>query len=165
MVSTVSEDMESEKKIDVFELQREFRAERYAMQSIAKDLLPKERVSTCLRMRIKKRGEECCESIKVWQHLDTGRAFYSGLAVCGSVWVCPVCASKISERRKSELHKAITVHKQSGGFLVMVTLTIRHKRIDKLETLLEAFNEATSKMMKRKELPSLKSLLIAYEPL
>ena len=151
MVSTVSEDTESEKKIDVFERQREVRAERYAMQSIAKDLLPKERVSTCLRIRIKKRGEEFCEDIKVWQHLNAGRAFYSGLAVCGSVWVCPVCASKISEKRKNELHNATTAHKQSGGFLAMLTLTIRHKRSDKLETLLEAFNDATSKMMKRKE--------------
>ena len=151
MVSTVCEDLESEKKIDVFEVQREVRAERYAMQSIAKDLLPKERVSICLRARIKKRGNDHLEDIKVWQHLNANKAFYSGLAVCGSVWTCPVCASKISEKRKNELHKATTAHKQSKGFLAMLTLTIRHKRSDKLQGLLEAFNGATNKMMTTKQ--------------
>ena len=151
VVSTVQDDLQDEKKIDVFELQRVVRAERYAMQSIAKDLLPKERVSICLRTRIKKRGNDYYEDIKVWQHLNAGKAFYSGLAVCGSVWTCPVCASKISERRKNELHKATTAHKQAKGYLAMLTLTIRHKRTDKLDALLDAFNEATSKMMKRKE--------------
>lgn len=144
MVSTVQEDLENEKKIDVSEQQIKVRAERYALQSVAKELLPNERVTICLRNMI---GTE----VEVQKHLKTNKAFYSGLMICGRVWQCPVCAAKISERRKNELTKATTAHKQASGHLAMLTLTIRHKRTDALETLLEAFNGATSKMMTTKQ--------------
>lgn len=144
MVPTVCEDAKSEKKMDVFERQREVRLERYAMQSVAKDLLPNERVKICLRNIV-------ANDVEIKKHLKTDKAFYNGLMICGSVWICPVCAAKISERRKNELHKATTAHKQSKGFLSMLTLTIRHNHKDKLETLLEAFNGATSKMMTTKQ--------------
>ena len=144
VVSRVLEESKTEKKIDVFERQRTVRAERYAMQSVAKDILPDERVAICLRNKI-------ANNVEVRSHLKTSKAFYSGLMICGSVWVCPVCAAKISERRKNELHRATTAHKLEGGYLSMLTLTIRHKRTDKLETLLEAFNGATNKMMTSKQ--------------
>ena len=144
VVSTVYEETKNEKKIDVLELQQSIRVERYAMQSVAKDLLPNERVKICLR-------HITGDNVEVRKHLKTDKAFYSGLMVCGSVWMCPVCAAKISERRKNELHKATTAHKVTGGYLAMLTLTIRHKRSDSLKELLEAFNGATSKMMKKKE--------------
>ena len=144
LIPTVCEDSKSEKKIDVFERQREVRAERYAMQSVAKDLLPNERVKICLRNIV-------ANDVEVRNHLKTNKAFYSGLMICGSVWICPVCAAKISEKRKNELFKATTVHKQAQGHLAMLTLTIRHKHSDALETLLEAFNEATKNMMTRKQ--------------
>ena len=144
MVARVLDESKIEKKIDILEQQRAVRAERYALQSIAKDLLPNERVKICLRNIVG-------SNVEVKNHLKTNKAFYNGLMVCGSVWVCPVCAAKISEKRKNELHKATTAHKLEGGFLSMLTLTIRHKRTDKLKTLLEAFNGATSKMMKKKE--------------
>ena len=144
VVSRVLEDTESEKKIDLFKREKEIRAERYAMQSVAKDLLPNERVKICLRNIV-------ADNVEVRNHLKTNKAFYSGLMICGSVWICPVCAAKISEKRKNELHNATTAHKVEGGFLSMLTLTIRHSRQDKLETLLKAFNEATSYMMKTKQ--------------
>ena len=144
VVSRVLEDSESEKKIELFQRQKEVRAERYAMQSIAKDLLPNERVKICLRNII-------ANNVEVRNHLKTNKAFYSGLMICGSVWICPVCAAKISEKRKNELYKATTAHKLEGGYLSMLTLTIRHKRTDVLETLLKAFNSATSKMMTTKQ--------------
>lgn len=144
MVARVLDESKTEKKIDVLEQQRAVRAERYALQSVAKDLLPNERVKICLRNIVG-------SNVEVKNHLKTNKAFYNGLMVCGSVWVCPVCAAKISEKRKNELHKAITAHKLNKGFLAMLTLTIRHKRTDKLETLLEAFNGATSKMMTTKQ--------------
>lgn len=144
VIPTVSEDLKSEKKIDLFERQREVRTERYAMQSVAKDLLPDERVKICLRNIVG-------TNVEVRNHLKTNKAFYSGLMICGSVWICPVCAAKISEKRKNELHKATTAHKLQNGFLSMLTLTIRHKHNDKLQTLLEAFNGATSKMMTTKQ--------------
>lgn len=144
IIARVPEESKTEKKIVQFEQQREARAERYALQSVAKDLLPNERVKICLRNMVG-------SNVEVRNHLKTNKAFYSGLMICGSVWTCPVCAAKISEKRKNELYKATNAHKLENGFLSMLTLTIRHKRTDKLETLLEAFNGATSKMMTTKQ--------------
>lgn len=63
-------------------------------------------------------------------------AFYGNLATCCSPWVCPVCATKISERRRLELGAFMELHSDSGGFMVMITLTIPHTRTDKLTSLL-----------------------------
>lgn len=121
------------------EAMRLARAERYALQSVAKEILPNERVSICLRNRTG-------NYVQVHQHLKTQKAFYSGLMICASVWNCPVCAAKISEKRKKELTQAINAHKASSGQLAMLTLTVSHKRSDDLEKLLEAFNSATTQL-------------------
>lgn len=117
------------------------RAERYALQSVAKEILPNERVTVCLRNRIG-------DSVEVHQHLKTQKAFYSGLMICASVWNCPVCAAKISEKRRTELTKATNAHKVAGGQMAMLTLTVSHKRSDDLQALLGAFNDAVGHMFK-----------------
>ncbi len=57
---------------------------------------------------------------------EHGRAFYSNLVRCGSVWACPVCAAKIQERRREEIAKAIAWAYKRGLQPVMVTLTFPH---------------------------------------
>lgn len=57
---------------------------------------------------------------------EHGRAFYSDLVLCGSVWACPVCAAKIQERRREEIAKAIDWAYREGLQPVMVTLTFPH---------------------------------------
>ena len=71
------------------------RVERYALQAVARDILPKSRTALCLRTRIK--GGD---GVGVWKCDHSGTAHYSGLIVCGSVWTCPVCGAKISEKRR-----------------------------------------------------------------
>lgn len=119
------------------------RTSRYACQSVAKKALPNERISNCLSRPV---GSE----VEVWKHLKTEKAFYNGLMVCGSVWNCPVCAAKISERRKKELQKAFKEHIDSKGYIALLTLTFSHKRTDKLKTTLERFSKATTKFMSGK---------------
>ena len=63
-------------------------------------------------------------------------AHYSGLVTCGSVWACPVCASRIQERRRPEVQKAIDWAKERGYQVVMVTFTFPHKSWQTLEELL-----------------------------
>lgn len=133
------------------------RSERYALQSISKKALPNERVSICLRNRLKKNGEDYYEDIKIWKHRKTHKAFYSGLAVCGSVWICPVCAAKISEKRKEELKQAFALHKADGGFIAMLTLTFSHDRFDKLDDILDKFGQATQKLMRGKAFDNIRS--------
>ena len=107
------------------------RVERFALQSVARDILPKSRTAFCLRSRIK--GGE---GVGVWRSTQHQTAHYSGLIVCGSVWTCPVCAAKISERRRLELQAAISQHRESGGDAYLLTLTTPHGRRDDLAQLL-----------------------------
>ena len=107
------------------------RVERFALQSVARDILPKSRTAFCLRSRIK--GGE---GVGVWRSTQHQTAHYSGLIVCGSVWTCPVCAAKISERRRLELQAAIAQHRESGGDAYLLTLTTPHGRRDDLAQLL-----------------------------
>lgn len=110
---------------------------RYQMQSVAKHILPHNRVGICLRHQIEQYG-----NVDLFKHRTTQKAFYGGLMVCGSVWVCPVCASKVSERRRVELKTAFKAHLDSGGHCTMVTLTFSHSSRDKLDELLTALGKS-----------------------
>lgn len=131
--------------VDVDEIIRQARAERYACQSVARKALPKERVSMCLRLPNNR------SNVQVWKHLKTNKSFYNGLLVCGSVWNCPVCAAKISERRKSELKQAFDLHKVNGGKIAMLTTTFSHKRNDRLIDTMKKFSAATLKFRSGKK--------------
>jgi hypothetical protein len=110
---------------------------RYQMQAAAKHVLPKHRVGICLRHQIEAYG-----NVDIFKHRETQKAFYGGLMVCGSVWVCPVCAAKISERRRQELKTAFKAHLDTGGYCTMVTLTFSHSPKDKLDDLLVALGKS-----------------------
>lgn len=111
------------------------RIEKYHLQSVSRYVLKDFRVCNCLR-------SVNGNNVGVHQHIESKKAFYSGLQVCSSVWTCPVCASKISERRRKELQQAFNLHKEDGGSIAMLTLTFRHKRTDSLDKILEKFSEA-----------------------
>lgn len=132
--------MDSKEQFELDQKLRSIRIERYACQSVARKVLPDEKVSMCLRQV---NGND----VAVHKHLKTDKAFYSGLRVCGRVWTCPVCASKISEKRRKELQLAFQQHKRENGKIAMMTLTFSHKRTDKLANILDTFSKATNKFM------------------
>lgn len=106
------------------------RVYRWALQSAARQLLPKERVTWCFRRVVPgKTGVDVLHSPSV------KRAHYRNLMICASLWICPVCASKISERRRVELTHAIENAK--GMRVALVTFTMHHERRDKLTSLLD----------------------------
>jgi hypothetical protein len=53
-------------------------------------------------------------------------AGFAGLATCGSVWACPVCAAKIAHGRAEDLGQVLTWARSAGHTVCMVTLTLRH---------------------------------------
>lgn len=107
------------------------RFERFALQSAARKLLGKEwRIDKCLRLRQKNRD------IQVIQSKEHKSCSYTGLQTCGSVWACPVCAAKISERRRVELKAAMDRHLAAGGGVYLLTLTNGHNYGDDLRELL-----------------------------
>jgi hypothetical protein len=118
------------------------RLEKYRLQSVARSILSNERVASCLRFVIPHANH-----VKIWKAHE--RAHYSGLVVCGSVWNCPVCASKISERRRVELMQGMNTWKGRGSVLMLV-LTIPHYQHQPLHEVLDKFTKARQRFRERK---------------
>ena len=113
-------------------------ARRFMRQAAARELVPEERVAVCLRRPI-----PGAPGVELWRDPKHQAAHYKQLQVCGSVWMCAVCAARISEIRRQELSTAI---KGWGGQIVFITLTLQHTVADELSGLLEALQEAARKM-------------------
>ncbi len=64
---------------------------------------------------------------------------------CGSVWLCPVCASRIASARAERIQTLIDNHKNAGGEIGFLTLTIPHKLWSSLETELQIWDAALKK--------------------
>lgn len=123
--------------------------ERWQLQNVARSLLPEQRVCLCFRGRIQ-------ANVDLMRSKE-GKVHYKGLIICGSIWVCPVCASKISERRRLELVEAVNRAK-SPGFdeqpfmrVYLLTLTAPHHHGDDLKTLLDMFTNARRLLRNRKD--------------
>ena len=83
--------------------------------------------------------------VEVYHSAENQSAHYGNLMMCGSVWTCPVCAAKITEKRKAELGDALVAHQDEYKYY-MGTFTMSHKVGDKLSDLLGAVNDAFRKM-------------------
>jgi hypothetical protein len=108
---------------------------RYKLQSHARELLPEERVSTCHRHVVPGRNVDLLRSA------EREHGFFAGLKVCASVWICPVCAAKITERRRVELSSAVAAWRERGD-ISLTTLTLQHNSADRLRDMLNALKHA-----------------------
>jgi hypothetical protein len=108
---------------------------RYQRQSASRRLLKDKRVSKCLRWKMAK-------TVKVLKSKEHKKCHYGDLMICGSVWDCPVCAGKISERRRVELSHAVDQWKNTGGSVYLVTFTYPHQKQDNLQDLLSKQSKA-----------------------
>lgn len=149
--------------------------ERYRLQSHARALLPLEGVAGCLRRR--QAGKE---AVDLWYLPEASRARFGGLQTCCSVWACPVCSAKITERRRVEVREAIDAWNAMqmppagtdfdwhppmaapgpfrGGEVVMASFTVRHKSTDKLKALVRGLRRALGRLSAGKEGQKLRSL-------
>lgn len=107
--------------------QRDPKVRRFGLQAAARRLLPGERVAGCLRQ-----VRPGVEAVEIWYSPRHGRASLGGLLVCGSVWNCPVCAAKVTERRRVELQSALAQKRYST---LLLTYTLRHQAGDALRDL------------------------------
>ncbi|MEW6285024.1 MAG: hypothetical protein AB1509_02240 [Chloroflexota bacterium] len=108
---------------------------KWQRQSMAARIMHDQRVAKCFRNRVK-------PFVEVLYSPKVRKAHYGGLMICGSVWMCPVCAAKITEKRRLELEGVNT----SGLSCFMVTLTLQHTRDDRLRTVQHHLAEAWRKM-------------------
>lgn len=115
---------------------------RYKRQNIARRILGgqgggqghRHRTCDCLRKPIP------TQMIELVKSGDT--AHYRGLQICGSVWSCPVCSARISEKRRKQLTVGVN---KSGYHPVMVTCTLSHGREHKLQETLDRLLSAWNK--------------------
>jgi len=116
---------------------------RFQLQAAARELLPREAVARCLRRAIPQRDMAL---VDVLYAPAKGAAHYGGLQICKSVWHCPVCAAKISERRREELTEALRIwseqHTTEDRRLLLVTFTLQHSIGDDLSVILGALRRA-----------------------
>jgi hypothetical protein len=108
------------------------------------------RVTGCSRRKIG-------EYVGVLYAPSIKKAHFGGLMVCGSVWTCPPCAAKISERRKNEIQSATDEFKAAGGHLYMITLTFSHAREDDIASLMVRLADARQRLRRGKAYERLKS--------
>lgn len=76
-------------------------------------------------------------TITVYRAADGSDASVHGLVTCGSVWNCPVCASKVAEERRRELQLAMVKAAAEQLHPYLLTLTASHAVTDALSDLLE----------------------------
>ena len=116
---------------------------RFSLQSHSRELLPRFGVSGCLRLRIDKNNP-----VEVYKAIQFNNAAYGNLQTCKSVWVCPICASKITERRRVELAQGV---KNWQGRILLLTLTLQHKSNESLETIVTSLTKGYSKIFVKGE--------------
>ena len=133
---------------------------KYVLQSVARAVLlgfktRKEDDTGKVVERDTYRVVSCCRGIRpgtdsgmveIKKSIGSQKAHYSGLMLCGSVWTCPVCAAKISERRRNDLREKIDNWRAMGGEVLLRTLTVPHYHNQSLITVLTGIVEARRKM-------------------
>jgi hypothetical protein len=115
----------------------EILTERFALQRTMAKVVPQYRVSKCLYT-----CRDSKKHLSVYISSKHGTVSVSNLQTCGSVWHCPVCAAKITEKRRAEVQKAIADHQAAGGSVSFVTRTVPHYRSDSLISLRNRFRKA-----------------------
>lgn len=125
----------------IAKLPEQARAERWALKSVVNKLLPYSRTSKCMVFKAPVTGEGL-STIQVHVATEHNKAFYTGLMACGSVWSCPVCAAKISERRRQELIQGMEAARSLGWQAHFVTLTVRHGIGDNLQDMKQRMSKA-----------------------
>lgn len=84
--------------------------------------------------------------VAVYSEGEARRSALEGVQRCGAVWVCPVCAARISEVRRAELNALLAWARAEGLHPVMLTLTARHGEGDGLADLLERLKAAKKRL-------------------
>lgn len=114
----------------------DYRRERYEILALIKRILSDMsfRVTSCMK---------ALGNTDIVKEKD-GRIHSTNLILCGSIWLCPVCSSRITEVRREELDRAIS--NNPDKIPVLVTFTLQHDRSDTLKVLLDRLNGTLQKL-------------------
>ena len=129
------------------------RDERWRLLDIAQGILQAIDHRTCTCMHHVLGGDPTVLQTQYGCH-------YGNLMVCGSVWTCPPCATRISEFRREEIDLAVERHiEETGGQIFMITLTFPHGAEDDLKKMLKRLRKALNKFKGSRRMGKLKRFL------
>jgi hypothetical protein len=89
---------------------------------------------------------------------EHGRGHFKGLQTCGLVWVDPVCAAKIGERRRCEVEQGIAAARDRDWSVLLLTFTFSHGPLDALRGSLGRFRDAQAAMCRSRAYRALMAL-------
>lgn len=72
-----------------------------------------------------------------------GHVHFGNVKQCGNIWVCPVCASRVSSQRTKALTGAMV---RTNLHPCLVTFTLSHHANDRLATLIDLLNSALKRL-------------------
>lgn len=129
---------------------KERRQTNFAMKSAAANILKKHNEKDAVRVshcRYVARQDQ----VQLMQEKASGKAHFTGLKTCGSVWWCPCCSPRIAAKRKLELDTLFSGARAEGLAVVMLTLTARHDRKTDLVPFLDGMKAAKKRLRERRE--------------
>ena len=91
-----------------------------------------------------------------------GRASWSGVEHCNSVWSCPCCAARIREGRRTEILKAVHQARERKWRMFFVTFTVPHDRETPLKESLRGLTEAFRRIRNYKSLTPFWSAMVGF---
>ena len=115
-----------------------FLQERHSLRTRAGNLLESERLQGCGRKRTG-------PTVEMWRGCN-GATHFRGVETCGSIWLCPVCSSKIAHKRSIEVQALADAHEKAGGAVYMATFTMRHHLFNRVADLKSTITKAWQKM-------------------
>ena len=110
------------------------------------------RVTTCGRTPVQDGGV-------MMKKAAGDKAYYSGLASCGSIWACPVCSAKIRNRRAEDISKAAANWTDEGNSVVAAAFTVPHNKGHRLKDTFEAVASSFRKIQQGKKWQDLRAEL------
>lgn len=128
-IATIQEDAAS------VERSRGRRAEAYSARAVLWTDSTLKRVRLCGHHSVRRSG---VVAVRLSYSAGHAVAGYAGVATCGSVWACPVCARKIAAARQVELETAIGRWEALGGCVALATFTVSHQQGQALGSVWDA---------------------------
>lgn len=117
--------------------QRLWRTRRYTRKALLWRLSLNKRVRGCGRWVLG-------DGVQL-RHREGVGAGIGGVMRCGSLWVCPTCSARILHERQDDIARALRAHqadRAAGRQVAFLTLTMRHRRGQRLADLWDALGYA-----------------------
>jgi hypothetical protein len=121
---------------------------RFNLQTHARKILPDFGIAKCHKLIVPMKPDLDGvrqinrREVDIYVNKESGKGFYGNLITCKSIWVCPVCASKISERRRQEITTALEQSREMGHYHLLASYTVSHHLGDPLAYIADGMNEA-----------------------